>query len=99
MLLKKNIFFTKWQLCELRHFFGLVLNELIHEKTCVLHILLPLYSDIIFSIVHYCAGVSNKHCLLPFFISLYDEVDNKLVSNEHELEGFEDIFGLECTKS
>ena len=27
----------------------------------------PLYSDIIFFIDHYCAGVSNKHCLLPFF--------------------------------
>ena len=30
--------------------------------------LLPLYSDIIFFIDHYRAGVSNKHCLLPFFI-------------------------------
>ena len=30
----------------------------------------PLYSDIIFFIDHYCAGVSNKHCLLPFFIIL-----------------------------
>ena len=28
----------------------------------------PLYSDIIFFIDHYYAGVSNKHCLLPFFI-------------------------------
>ena len=28
----------------------------------------PLCSDIIFFIDHYCAGVSNKHCLLPFFI-------------------------------
>ena len=27
----------------------------------------PLCSDIIFFIDHYCAGVSNKHCLLPFF--------------------------------
>ena len=27
----------------------------------------PLCSDIIFFINHYCAGVSNKHCLLPFF--------------------------------
>ena len=32
----------------------------------------PLYSDIIFFIDHYCAGgggggLSNKHCLLPFF--------------------------------
>ena len=27
----------------------------------------PLYSDIIFFFVHYCAGVSNKHWLLPFF--------------------------------
>ena len=28
----------------------------------------PFYSDIIFFIDHYCAGVSNKHWLLPFFI-------------------------------
>ena len=28
----------------------------------------PLYSDIIFFIDRYCEGVSNKHCLLPFFI-------------------------------
>ena len=30
----------------------------------------PLYSDIIFFVDHYSAGVSNKHCLLPFFFSL-----------------------------
>ena len=30
----------------------------------------PLCSDIIFSIDCYCAGVSNKHSLLPFFIVL-----------------------------
>ena len=31
----------------------------------------PLYSDIIFFIDHYCGGgVSNKRCLLPFFICL-----------------------------
>ena len=35
---EKIFFFTKWQLCELRHFFQLILNELIHEKTCFLHI-------------------------------------------------------------
>ena len=28
----------------------------------------PLYSDIIFFVDHYSAGLSNKHCLLPFFI-------------------------------
>ena len=28
----------------------------------------PLYSDIIFFIHQYCAGVSNKHYLLPFSI-------------------------------
>ena len=27
----------------------------------------PLYSDIIFFIDQYRQGVSNKHCLLPFF--------------------------------
>ena len=26
----------------------------------------PSYSHIIFYIDHFCAGVSNKHCLLPF---------------------------------
>ena len=31
------------------------------------YIFMALYSDIIFFIDHYCAGVSNKHCLLPFF--------------------------------
>ena len=31
-------------------------------------ILWPSYSDIIFYIDHYSAGVSNKHCLLPFFV-------------------------------
>ena len=29
-----------------------------------------LYSDIIFFVDHYNAGVSNKHCLLPFFIGV-----------------------------
>ena len=47
-------FFTKWQLCELRHFSNLY--ELIHEKTCFLHIFMALCSDIIFFIEHYCAG-------------------------------------------
>ena len=27
----------------------------------------PLYSDIIFFVDNYSAGVSNKHCVLPFF--------------------------------
>ena len=27
----------------------------------------PLYSDIIFFVDHYSAGVLNKHCLLSFF--------------------------------
>ena len=35
----------------------------------------PLYSDIIFFIDQYCAGVSNKHCLLPFF-HLFIFMDN-----------------------
>ena len=30
----------------------------------------PLYSDIIFFIDHYSAWVSNKHCLLPYFIGV-----------------------------
>ena len=30
----------------------------------------PLYSDIIFFVDHYSAGVSNKHCLLPFSIGI-----------------------------
>ena len=31
----------------------------------------PLYSDIIFFFDHYSAGVSNKHCLLPFSIGIF----------------------------
>ena len=38
------------------------------RKTAFCIFLWPLCSDIIFFIDHYCAGVSNKHCLLPFFI-------------------------------
>ena len=30
----------------------------------------PLYSDIIFFVDNYSAGVSNKHCLLPFSIGI-----------------------------
>ena len=30
----------------------------------------PLCSDIIFFVDHYSAEVSNKHCLLPFFIGI-----------------------------
>ena len=30
----------------------------------------PLYSDIIFFVDHYSTGVSNKQCLLPFFIGI-----------------------------
>ena len=30
----------------------------------------PLHSDIIFFVDHYSAGVSNKHCLLPFSIGI-----------------------------
>ena len=30
----------------------------------------PLYSDIIFFVDHYSAGVSKKHCLLPFSIGI-----------------------------
>ena len=33
------------------------------------YILWPSYSDIIFYIDLYSAGVSNKHCLLPLFHS------------------------------
>ena len=52
----KKYFFTKGQLCELKTFFQLILFELIHEKTCFLHILWPLYSNIIIFIDQYCAG-------------------------------------------
>ena len=35
------------------------------------HVFVLLYSEnIIFFIDHYCADVSNKHCLLPFSLSL-----------------------------
>ena len=30
--------------------------------------ILKLFSEIVLFIGHFCAGVSNKHCLLPFFI-------------------------------
>ena len=30
----------------------------------------PLYSDTIFFVDHYSAGISNKHCLLPFSIGI-----------------------------
>ena len=30
----------------------------------------PLYSNIIFFVDHYSASVSNKHCLLLFFIGV-----------------------------
>ena len=33
----------------------------------------PLYSDLIFFIDQYWRGVSNKHCLLPFFHFASDE--------------------------
>ena len=39
----------------------------------------PLYSDIIFFIDHYCAGVSNKHCLLPFFIISYFGFEGRIL--------------------
>ena len=38
-------------------------------------------SDITFFIGHYCAGVSNKHCLLLFFSS-YFGLNNILFVNE-----------------
>ena len=31
----------------------------------------PLYSDNIFIVDHYSAGVSNKHCLWPFLLILF----------------------------
>ena len=37
-------------------------------KWQVSEVLWPLYSVIIFFIDHYCAGVSNKHCVLPVLI-------------------------------
>ena len=30
-----------------------------------------LYSYIIFLVDHYSTGVSNKHCVLPFFIGMF----------------------------
>ena len=39
------------------------------RKPVFVHILRPLYSGIIFFFDHYCAGVSNKHCLLHLFFS------------------------------
>ena len=39
----------------------------------------PLCSDIIFFIDRYCAGVSNKHCLLPFFSSPEPKAHGELI--------------------
>ena len=45
-----------------------IIDKMAAMSTYTKSFLLPLYSDIFF-IDHYRAGVSNKHCLLPFFIS------------------------------
>ena len=53
----EKIFFTKWPLCELRHFSNLLFAYF--YGLCVL---------ISFSILAITVrGVSNKHCLSPFF--------------------------------
>ena len=49
--------------------------------------LLTLFSDIIFFIYHYCAGVSNKHCLLPFFHF------NRLIMGKVEIGNFYCLIG------
>ena len=64
----EKIIYDKMAALLSKTFFRLILNELIHEKTCFCIFLWPLYSDIIFFIDITVRGVSNKHCLLPFFI-------------------------------
>ena len=64
----KKIIYDKMAALLTKTFFRLVLNELIHEKTCFCICLWTLYSDIIFFIGITVRGVSNKHFLLPFYI-------------------------------
>ena len=52
----EKIFFYKIGSFVNLEIFQLILNELIHEKTCFCIFLWPLCSDIIFFIDHYCAG-------------------------------------------
>ena len=55
-------------------FFWLILNELHHDKTCFLHIFCGLLIFTSFSILTITLrGVSNKHCLLPFFHLVFVE--------------------------
>ena len=61
-----KLFLTKLQLCELGQFLRLVLNELRYGKPASSIYLWHFYSDFIFFVDHYSAGVSNKHCLLLF---------------------------------
>ena len=41
----------------------IIIDKMTAMRTKTKSILWPLYSDIIFCVDHYCAGVSNKHCL------------------------------------
>ena len=64
----ENFIVDKMVILLTENFFWLILNELHHDKTCFLHIfcgLLILTSFYILTIT--LRGVSNKHCLLPFF--------------------------------
>ena len=78
----KNEFMTKWQLCELRHFFRVVLNELIHEKTYCLHILWPSYSDILTSFSLLTITVRGYHISIAYcffhFIRFMTAVQKRL---------------------
>ena len=53
----------------------LLLNGYVNKHKTVV---LPLQSDIIYFIDHYCAGVSNKHCFLHFFHFSYIHVDSTI---------------------
>ena len=77
----KNVFMTKWQLCELRHFFRLVLNELIHEKTCFLYILWPFNSDILtsFSLLTITVRGIIEALLIAFLAHLSQRLIGELI--------------------
>ena len=65
----EKYFLTKWQICELSHFFLHVFDrgyDCAMTGHTQLFFLWPRYSDIISLLTITVRGVLNKHCLLPF---------------------------------
>ena len=46
------------------------------------------FSIVVFFIDHYCAGVSNKHCLLSFFIAFIKLVDENQLDARQSLASY-----------